>query len=92
MKTLRTITKLAGWRILAAWALLLPAPALATAQAPDVARLSLTVKRAGRLLTLDCQRLGANGQRAPNPDRDHPPKFAVYQGDRQIGSGTFEYG
>ena len=92
MKNLRAIAKLAGWPILAIGALLLIAPALATAQDPDVARLSLTVKRAGRLLTLDCQRLGTNGQRAPNPDRDHPPKFAVYQGDRLVGSGTFEYG
>ena len=50
------------------------------------------MKRAGRLLTLDYQRLDANGQRAPNPDRDHPPQFAVYQGDRLVGSGTFEYG
>jgi hypothetical protein len=58
---------------------------------------SVTVKRAGRLLKLDYQLLDAEGRtyRRNNPtenDRAHPPQFVVYQGDRQIGSGTFEYG
>jgi hypothetical protein len=93
MKILRTVTKLAGWGVLTAWAILLPALALAAPPPnPGVPNPTLTVKRAGRLLTLDCQLLDANGQKSRNPDRNRPPTFAVYQGDQLVGSGTFEYG
>jgi hypothetical protein len=57
---------------------------------------SVTVKRSGRLLTMDYVLLDADGRKYrknnPGDDRAHPPQFAVYQGDSQIGSGTFEYG
>jgi hypothetical protein len=53
----------------------------------------VTAERAGRLLTMNYQLLDADGRKYLN--REHsakPPQFAVYQGDRLIGSGTFEYG
>jgi hypothetical protein len=58
---------------------------------------SVSVKRAGRLLKLDYQLLDGDGRKyrrndRSGKDRAHPPQFAVYQGNRQIGSGTFEYG
>ena len=53
---------------------------------------TVTVKRAGRLLTMDYQLLDAAGREYQESGRDNPPSFAVYRGDRQIGSGTFEYG
>jgi len=93
MKNMRVATKLAGWRIMAVGALLLPAPALAAPPPnPGVPTSSVTVKRAGRLMMMDYKLLDANGQKSRNPDRTHPPRFAVYQGDRLVGSGTFEYG
>jgi hypothetical protein len=55
----------------------------------------VTVKRVDRFLKLDCQLLDANGQKYQGNLIDrytHPPQFAVYQGDRQVGSGTFAYG
>jgi hypothetical protein len=55
----------------------------------------VTVKRAGRLLTMDYQLLDAAGRQYRNLGRtidSKPPQFTVYQGDRAIGSGTFEYG
>ena len=55
----------------------------------------VTVKRVDRFLKLDCQLLDGNGQKYQGNLIDryaHPPQFAVYQGDRQIGSGTFAYG
>jgi hypothetical protein len=58
---------------------------------------SVTVTRVGRLLKLDYQLLDGDGRKyrrsdPTNDDRAHPPQFAIYQGDGQIGSGTFEYG
>jgi hypothetical protein len=53
---------------------------------------TVKVKRSGRLLTFDYQLLDADGRNYTDRSRSHPPKFAVYQGDQQIGSGTFEYG
>lgn len=58
---------------------------------------SVTVKRVGRLLKLDYQLLDADGRKYQRNGRGgsnpaHAPQFAIYQGDRQIGSGNFEYG
>ena len=55
---------------------------------------SVTTQRAGRLLKLNYQLLDADGRKYErnDGDRGHPPQFAVYQGDRQIASGSFEYG
>jgi hypothetical protein len=53
---------------------------------------TVTAKRTGRLLVLDCVIGSENGWKYRPSDRNNPPQFAVYQGDQQIGSGTFEYG
>ena len=53
---------------------------------------SVTVKRMGRLLKLDYQLRDDAGWTYQNNERTKPPTFAIYQGDREIGSGTFEYG
>ena len=93
MKTLRGITDFRDWCILAACTLLFASICTAPrSPKPWHPHPSLTVKRAGRLLTLDYQLLDADGQKFRNPDRNHPPRFTVYQGDRLVGSGTFEYG
>jgi hypothetical protein len=52
----------------------------------------VTVKREGRLLRLDYQLLDAKGRNCAGAYRNHPPEFAVYQGDEKIGSGKFAYG
>jgi hypothetical protein len=53
----------------------------------------VTFKRSGKILTLDYKLLDAAGRnyRASGRSAD-PPRFVVYQGEREIGSGTFEYG
>jgi hypothetical protein len=53
---------------------------------------SVTAKRESRLLTLDYQLLDADGLKYRQNERTNPSQFAVYQGDRLIGSGSFEYG
>jgi hypothetical protein len=54
---------------------------------------SVTAQRSGRLLKLNYQLLDGDGRKYRGKgDRAHPPQFAVYQGDQQIGSGSFEYG
>lgn len=53
----------------------------------------LTVTRSGKILTLHCSVLdaaGRGGNRGAAPL--DPPRFAVYQRGREIGSGSFEYG
>jgi len=53
----------------------------------------ITAKRAGRLLVIGCQIHDAFGMQAvPDRGRTPPPQFAVYQGDREIASGSLEYG
>ncbi len=55
------------------------------------------VTRAGRLLNLDYQLVDASGRSRADElrqqqQRNTPPRFTVWQGGREIGSGTFEYG
>ena len=50
---------------------------------------SVSVTRQGRFLRLEYQLLDAQGRKYMNSS---PPRFVVYQGNRKIGSGTFEYG
>lgn len=52
------------------------------------------VTRQGRLLKLDYQLLDANGKPQPiqSPDYSHPPRFTILQGDKELASGSFEYG
>jgi len=54
---------------------------------------ALTVERRGRLLVLTYGPKSAGGALSSNAGpRGEPPQFAVYQGQRQIASGRFEYG
>jgi len=53
----------------------------------------VTVERRGRLLVLTYGPRSAGGGLVSFTDpRGEPPRFAVYQGQRQIASGQFEYG
>jgi hypothetical protein len=53
---------------------------------------SVKVERQGRILRMDYQLLDAQGRKYASSDRSSPPRFVVYQGNRKIGSGNFEYG
>ncbi|MCX6925553.1 MAG: hypothetical protein NT154_20445, partial [Verrucomicrobia bacterium] len=54
---------------------------------------SVSISRQGKNLLLNYQVLGAGGvYQLDNQDRSHPPEFTVYQGDKKIASGKFEFG
>jgi hypothetical protein len=54
---------------------------------------SVDVMRRGKYLALNYRLTGVGGgYQLVNQDRSHPPEFTVYQGDRKIGSGKFEFG
>ena len=56
---------------------------------------SVKVERQGRFLKLDYQLRDAQGRNYTiyyTRDRGDPPRFVVYQGNRKIGSGNFQYG
>jgi hypothetical protein len=59
---------------------------MASPQTPVV-----SVKRAGRVLELSYDPRAGGAVYRDTP-RDTRPQFAVYQSDRKIGSGSFEYG
>jgi len=66
-------------------------PAVLTAGGPVTN--SVSVSRHGKYLSLNYQLVGAGGAyQLANQDRSHPPEFTVYQGDKKVGSGKFEYG
>jgi hypothetical protein len=50
------------------------------------------VARWGRFLRLDYQLLDVGGRAYRGGQPTNRPRFTVYRGDRQIGSGSFEYG
>ena len=53
----------------------------------------ITVEHQGRLLVLTYgPKPSAGGLVSFTDSRGEPPRFAVYQGQRQIASGQFEYG
>ncbi len=53
----------------------------------------VTIERHGRLLVLTYgPKPGAGGLMPSTGVRGEPPRFAVYQGQRQVASGQFEYG
>jgi hypothetical protein len=58
------------------------------------APLTLNVKtsRLFRTLTLDYELNDASGRKYSDRERSELPKFTVYRGDREIASGSFEYG
>jgi hypothetical protein len=55
---------------------------------------SVTASRQGADLHLDYLLVGAGGgtYQLAKQDTSKPPQFAVYQGDKKIGSGDFEFG
>jgi hypothetical protein len=66
-------------------------PAVLTAGGPLTN--SVSVNRQGRKLALNYKLVGAGGAyQLVNQDRLHPPEFTVYQGDRKIASGKFQFG
>jgi len=54
---------------------------------------SVSISRRGKNLALNYQLVGAGGAyQLVNQDRSHPPEFTVYQGDKKVASGKFEFG
>ncbi len=55
---------------------------------------SITASRHGQDLRLDYQLVGAGGEtyQLVKQNRSQPPEFAIYQGDKKIASGKFEFG
>ncbi len=55
---------------------------------------SVSVQRNGNVLTLGYKLVDPIGNEYGSLQgrRDNPPGFVVYKGDKQVGSGTFEYG
>jgi hypothetical protein len=54
---------------------------------------SVTLSRHGRNLLLNYQLVGAAGKYSLDSiARSHQPEFSIYQGDRKIASGKFEFG
>ena len=54
--------------------------------------LNVETSRLGRTLTLDYELNDAGGRKYLDRERSALPTFAVYEGDEEIGSGSFEYG
>ena len=66
-------------------------PALLMAGGPLTNSASIT--RQGRNLSLNYQLVGVGGAyQLSSQDRSHPPEFTVYQGDKKVASGKFEFG
>jgi len=54
---------------------------------------SVSIQRQGKYLALNYELVGAKGPyELAIQDRSHPPEFAVYQGDKKVASGKFEFG
>ena len=55
---------------------------------------SVTLSRRGKHLVFSYRLLGAGGEtyQLGTTDYNKPPQFAVYQGDKKIASGKFEFG
>ena len=64
----------------------------ASALASDALKPVLEVNHRGKYLELNCKLVDSAGQTSRLADPPQPPRFAVSNNDRQIGSGTFEYG
>lgn len=52
----------------------------------------VTAIRQGKILRLDYSLRGQGGESYTSLMRNKPPQFAVFQGDKQIAAGAFEYG
>jgi hypothetical protein len=53
---------------------------------------SVRAQRRRNLLVLDYELLGVGGRQYVRAQRDTPPQFAIYSGDKKIASGKFEFG
>lgn len=54
---------------------------------------SVSISRQGKNLRLNYQLLGAGGvYQLVSQDRSHPPEFTIYQSDKKVASGKFEFG
>lgn len=55
---------------------------------------SVSIAKRGKTLVFTYELQGADGAvySLANQDRAHPPEFVVYQGDRKVHSGKFEFG
>jgi hypothetical protein len=54
---------------------------------------SVSVIRRGKNLTMGYRLAGVGGvYQLVNQDRSHPPEFTIYQGDKKVASGKFEFG
>jgi hypothetical protein len=53
---------------------------------------TVTASRQGSVLKLDYTLVDAAGRKYSPGTTSAPPTFNVFKGDRQVGSGTFEYG
>jgi hypothetical protein len=54
---------------------------------------TVSVMRRGKYLALNYRLTGVGGPyQLVNQDRSHPPEFMVYQGDKKVASGKFEFG
>ena len=53
---------------------------------------NIKVKRQGGTLVLSYELVGLGGESYTDRNRTATPTFAVYKGDKEIASGSFEYG
>ncbi|MCU0913212.1 MAG: hypothetical protein MUC88_01455 [Planctomycetes bacterium] len=53
---------------------------------------AVTLERQGRRLILNCPAARRDSLPVVGGPREEPPRFAIYQGQRQLASGQFEYG
>ncbi len=53
---------------------------------------TIKVQREGRILRLSYELRGVGGETYTGGDRNKPPTFAIYKGQKQIASGKFEFG
>ena len=61
-------------------------------QADGPLRTRLDVTRWGRYLRVSCKLARQGTRRSVGRRRGDPPQLAIYRGDRQLKSGSFEYG
>jgi len=52
----------------------------------------VTATRQGKIIRLNYSLRGQGGESYTSLMRNKPPQFAVFQGDKQIAAGAFEYG
>jgi hypothetical protein len=50
------------------------------------------VERQGRVLVLNYELVGIGNEKYANTRRDNKPSFTIYEGQKAIASGQFEYG